>query len=136
MARLVYKPGEQAIYFTDDQGNTVSFECHNDFFPVSTDPDTGQRVRHDALPAGEYVAVAEPYPGENNEPYGTFYIDTGDVRERDIHGGGSGLPDPLAPYQGWVPTYGCLRMQNRDGELLSEMIIAAGNSVPFIVEGA
>ena len=40
-----------------------------------------------------------------------------------------GLSDPFAPYQGWVPTYGCLRMQNADGEELSRMIINAGNGM-------
>src|SRR5882672_7259955 len=30
------------------------------------------------------------------------------------HGGGTGLPDPYAPNQGWRPTHGCLRCQNRD----------------------
>ena len=29
-----------------------------------------------------------------------------------MHGGGSGAPDPLAPYQGWYPTHGCVRLQN------------------------
>lgn len=30
------------------------------------------------------------------------------------HGGGSGLPDPWAPFQGWQVTHGCLRSQNED----------------------
>ena len=43
--------------------------------------------------------------------------------------GGSGLHDPFAPYQGWVPTYGCLRMQNADGEEVSRWIIDNGNNM-------
>jgi hypothetical protein len=31
-----------------------------------------------------------------------------------LHGGGSGAPDPFAPYQQLLPTYGCLRMYNQD----------------------
>ncbi len=31
-----------------------------------------------------------------------------------IHGGGSGLGTPFAPRQGWIPTHGCLRVQNED----------------------
>lgn len=31
-----------------------------------------------------------------------------------IHGGGSDLPDPFAPSQGWEWTFGCLRLQNED----------------------
>lgn len=30
------------------------------------------------------------------------------------HSGGSGLPDPFAPQQGWRPTHGCWRSQNED----------------------
>lgn len=33
-----------------------------------------------------------------------------------IHGGGSDLPDPFAPRQGWEWTFGCLRLQNEDNE--------------------
>jgi hypothetical protein len=29
-----------------------------------------------------------------------------------MHGGGSAAPDPLARYQGWYPTHGCVRLQN------------------------
>lgn len=45
------------------------------------------------------------------------------------HGGGSGLANPYAPYQGWVPTLGCLRMQNADGIEVSNWIIANGNNI-------
>jgi|SRR5579872_446151 len=31
-----------------------------------------------------------------------------------IHGGGSDLPDPFAPHQGWEDTFGCIRLQNED----------------------
>lgn len=30
------------------------------------------------------------------------------------HGGGSGAIDPLAKRQGWIPTLGCIRLQNED----------------------
>ena len=102
-----------------------SWECRPDFYAKG-----GQ---HEALPNGEYTCVADEPPAENDEAYGTFYISTGCPRGRDIHGGGSGLDDPYAPRQGWVPTYGCLRMQNEDGQELSYMIIEAGNSIPMEV---
>jgi RHS repeat-associated protein len=50
------------------------------------------------------------------------YIDTGDPRGRDIHGGGSGLADPYAPQQGWVATHGCTRGQNADVQELGRRI--------------
>lgn len=60
----------------------------------------------------------------NNQAYGPngSYIDTGDARGRDIHGGGTRLPDPLAPRQGWAPTKGCTRGQNEDVDALGEAI--------------
>ena len=42
-----------------------------------------------------------------------------------IHGGGSGLADSFADNQGWVPTYGCIRLQNIDNAALV-------NSVQFV----
>lgn len=50
------------------------------------------------------------------------FIDVGDPRARDIHGGGSGLKDPMAPRQGWHPTMGCTRGQNED-------VIHLGNEI-------
>ncbi|MBI5299188.1 MAG: L,D-transpeptidase family protein [Deltaproteobacteria bacterium] len=43
-----------------------------------------------------------------------------------IHGGGKSklVPDPFKPEQGWAPTQGCVRMQNRDViELINEIRI-------------
>ena len=62
-------------------------------------------------------------------PYGA-YIDTGDPRGRDIHGGGTGLPDPYAARQGWKPTYGCTRGQNEDVQRLSRAITEFKNAHP------
>jgi RHS repeat-associated protein len=60
----------------------------------------------------------------NNPAYGPpgAYIDTGDPRGRDIHGGGTVLPDPYAPRQGWVRTRGCTRGQNEDVQRLGDEI--------------
>lgn len=35
--------------------------------------------------------------------------------------------------QDWVPTYGCLRIQNADGVELSQIIIDSGNNVTLPV---
>jgi RHS repeat-associated protein len=50
------------------------------------------------------------------------YVDTGDPRGRDIHGGGAGLSNPYAPRQGWRPTDGCTRGQNEDVQRLGDAI--------------
>ena len=121
---ITFVRAEQRIYYKDK-----SWECRSAFYKTSNNG----TEQHEALPDGEYVCVADQPPAENNEAYGRFYISTGDYRGRDIHGGGSNLDDPFADYQGWLPTYGCLRMQNADGIELSEMIIADGNNIPMTV---
>ncbi len=50
------------------------------------------------------------------------YIDTGDPRGRDIHGGGFCSDSPLVGRQGWCVTLGCTRAQNEDlQELVSRL---------------
>lgn len=128
MPRLYYDRKNQRIKFRDENSVTY-YPCHDDFFPGYNEE--GQPRA--SLPEGEYTAVAETPPAENSPEYGTFYISTGDPRGRDIHGGGSNLDDPFAPEQGWLGTYGCLRMQNKDGEDLSYKMIAEGNFIPLFV---
>lgn len=106
------------------------WDCHDDFIP-------GYNAEGDprgSLPDGTYYHVsAEVTNGAYGPAYGNFYISSGDLRGRDIHGGGSDLEDPFADCQGWEPTYGCLRMQNADGVELAEMIIEAGNDAILTV---
>lgn len=123
--------GKGRMYAMDENYSVIAeWPCSDDFVPgynATGDP-------RGSLPNGVYTGVtAEVTDGAYGPAYGTFYITTRDPRARDIHGGGSGLPDPYADYQGWVPTYGCLRMQNADGVVLSRMIIDSGNSVVLTV---
>lgn len=39
-----------------------------------------------------------------------------------VHGGGSDLPNPFAPQQGWEWTFGCLRLQNADNQTFVEFV--------------
>lgn len=128
---IQFQRSKQRIFAMDENYNVIGdWECRDDFVPgynEAGDP-------RGSLPDGVYTNVsAEVTNGAYGAAYGTFYITTHDPRARDIHGGGSGLPNPFAGRQGWVPTYGCLRMQNIDGEELSRMIIAAGNNVVLTV---
>ena len=127
MARVIFDAAIRQIKFIADDGAETEFECRNDFFSCSG--------LHDALPDGRYTLAADEPPAENSRAFGTFYISTNDPtgRGRDIHGGGSGLADPFASRQGWLGTYGCLRMQNEDGQALSRLIIDAGNAVEMEV---
>lgn len=60
--------------------------------------------------------------GKLGKPFGTAKLRTTDPRSRWVHGGGSGLPDPYAPEQGWKPTEGCTRAQNEDVEALCDAV--------------
>jgi RHS repeat-associated protein len=69
--------------------------------------------------------AADPYNGEftyceypNSKEFGTAKWRTTDDRLRWVHGGGTGLQDPLSSRQGWKPTQGCTRAQNEDVEQL------------------
>ena len=103
---------------------------------VFTDMAAGQTVFYD--PMTQEIAVYEtrnavaraatpgaagPYSGNftycqypNSREFGTAKWRTTDSRSRWIHGGGTGLSDPLADEQGWKPTMGCTRAQNEDVE--------------------
>ena len=74
-------------------------------------------------PPGEYCLGAPR--AKNTVPFGPYFVpivDFGNFHTmRDfgregigLHGGGSGLPDPFAPRQGWQITEGCWRYQNED----------------------
>jgi hypothetical protein len=61
--------------------------------------------------------------GTMERAYGWLTFDMVDLEGREdgndrsgicLHGGGSSLPDPFAAYQKLVPTYGCIRMHNKD----------------------
>lgn len=83
------------------------------------------RARNGDTPPGLYEAgVIHDVRGAHDEvSYGPWCIDMVDLEGNEdnngrsgisLHGGGSGLPDPLAPRQGWYPTHGCIRVQNVD----------------------
>lgn len=128
---IQFQRSKQMMFGMDEQYQVIGqWPCKDDFVPgynATGDP-------RGSLPNGVYTGVtAEVTNGAYGPAYGNFYITTHDPRARDVHGGGSGLPDPYADYQGWIPTYGCLRMQNADGVELSKMIIEGGNNVVLTV---
>lgn len=129
MGKILFSREKQEITFISDLGETKTFECRSDF--VQGYNESGQPRA--SLPLGTYYVSAEEPPAEDCTEFGTFYITTGDPRGRDIHGGGTGLEEPKADRQGWIPTLGCLRMQNIDGQELSRLIIEDGNEVELEV---
>lgn len=134
LKEIQFQRTKQMIYAMDENYNVIGeWPCHSDFYPGYNE----EGDPRGSLPDGTYYDVsAEVTNGCYGPAYGNFYISSGDPRGRDIHGGGSDLDDPYADYQGWEPTYGCLRMQNADGVELSQMIIDAedaGNDVTLTV---
>lgn len=124
---IQFQRSKQRMFAMDEDYNVVAdYPCSDAFIS-----DGG---RHESLPNGTYYNVsAEITNGCYGDAYGNFYITTGDYRGRDIHGGGTGLDDPYEDYQKLIPTYGCLRMHNKDGVELSQMIIDSGNHVVLTV---
>ena len=121
LKEIQFQRSKQRIFAMDENYEVIAdYECHDDFVEGYND----QGELRESLPNGDYYDIqAEITYGKYGPSYGNFYITTGDYRGRDIHGGGAGSFDPYADYQGWIPTYGCLRMQNIDGVNLSQMII-------------
>ena len=96
---IQFQRSKQRIFAMDESYNVIGdWECRDDFVPgynEAGDP-------RGSLPDGVYTNVsAEVTNGAYGAAYGTFYITTHDPRARDIHGGGSGLPNPFAGRQGW-----------------------------------
>lgn len=97
----------------DLDGVPFTIPTSNDVVPTALPGANAPFTTPDINPIG----VMDPAYG----PYGT-YIDTGDPRGRDIHGGGSGLQSPYSPRQGSCPTQGCTRGQNENLQELSGLI--------------
>ena|SRR5712691_1001797 len=85
----------------------------------------GQYGHWGNCPPGEFALEAPQH--DHTPPFGKWFIPIRDMGQNGpmarygrqgigIHGGGSGLPDPFAPWQGWEVTEGCVRLQNADLE--------------------
>ena len=105
------------VYCMDEQYNIMAT------FPMSTDfyegtNEAGQRRSNADNGTYEVGTNGDCYNDKDNNSmeaaYGWAYIGIDD-RGRALHGGGSNLADPYAPYQTeFLPTYGCFRMYNAD----------------------
>jgi RHS repeat-associated protein len=115
-------PPPFAILTTDIKGNKtklfVSTPEHTGVFTIQTVVRVSQNTlkKH---PGADGPFITPAVKGVNNsyaneDAYGPkgALIDVGDSRKRHIHGGGTGLPDPMAPMQGLIGTHGCTRGNN------------------------
>lgn len=114
---------------TDMGGGTTTFDPRPEdpngvptTIPTRTQPDST------SLPgAGDPISTPDVncimnYSSEATGPAGT-YISVGDPRNRDIHGGGTGVPGARGPRQSHLsPTKGCTRGYNDDLRRLCDLI--------------
>lgn len=128
----VWKPNGTLLWQTEARNRTVA---------------DGQLYHYGNCPPGEFLLGAPV--GKNTAPFGPFFIPVLDYAGHHamldfqrsgigIHGGGSGLPVPLADYQGWCPTHGCIRCQNAPLRHLVALVKASqvkGGRVFFTVTG-
>jgi RHS repeat-associated protein len=112
------RAGQKTMVYTPSEGQVLEFETRN-------------------IVSGALDGADGPYEGEwtyceypNSREFGTAKWRTTDDRWRWIHGGGTGLKNPLAPRQGWRPTLGCTRAQNEDVEALCKISEAWRKSNP------
>ena len=126
-------PEGLASVTTDMTKGTTTFDPRpEDPFGIPMQIPTQNVVDRRSLPGANDPFTAPnvvPIPSTDNpRSYGpaNSYLDTGDPRGRDIHGGGScranNYGDPQADYQGWCATFGCTRAQNVDVQRMSTAI--------------
>ena len=122
---FVVSKSAQSLKLFNSHGNK-EWECearcwgqHRDW--RSTNGDT---------PPGLY-RIGTIYDTSGETPYGRWCIDLEDLENQEtgngrggisLHGGGSGLPSPFSPHQGWVNAHGCVRVQNVDLERIVAMV--------------
>lgn len=123
------RPANELKVFRDNGDLVLRCEARNETIgPEGTDDPFGH---FGPCPPGEGYRLRPP--ASTNEPStGRFFIEllddpAGDFSKHEraaigIHGGGSGLSDPFASHQGWVPTEGCIRLQNEDLERLVQLV--------------
>lgn len=129
MAKMVLVKSENKLTFTKEEGSEFAFECRTDFFPGENE--FGQPRA--AIPDGEYLAYVDMEYAGDEVAFGPAFINVDTERGRGIHGGGTGLDDPFAWAQGWMPTHGCGRMQNGDLMTLVSLMRAEGGAVDMEV---
>lgn len=147
------KPHDLSFVFDDDANRLQCFDAAGQMRwkaeARNSAVNRGTVGHHGAAPRGLYLLGT---PRRKNDPaFGKWFVplhDFGDHHAaRDharvglgVHGGGTGLPDPFAPEQGWAKhTLGCVRLQNSalsDFVALLRRCQTAGGTAYFTVKGA
>lgn len=112
--------GNALVYTDISNGKTIMLDANGrTIMEMETRNQVTSTAKDGAAGAysGEFTKCEYP---RSNKAFGVAKWRTTDDRGRWIHGGGSGLKDPLANRQGWNPTLGCTRAQNEDVKTLCE----------------
>jgi RHS repeat-associated protein len=135
-------PAAPPILYTDmasnaAAGGSTTFYPGNGMEPVTiptrTSPDSKSLAKHpDAGDPYCSTVVGVVHTGGTDARFGVdgAYIKTGDTHGRDIHGGGSGLPDPFDPFQALWWTHGCTRGHNQDVVNLGHFVTTFQKAYP------
>jgi hypothetical protein len=114
----VSRSGQKLKIFQDDGSEIFSCETRN----ATVNSGEGQ---YGQCPLGDYLLGSPESIQPPEVPFGFAFTPILDINGLwnlhhraglGVHGGGSGLPDPFAPQQGWVETEGCWRLQNVDNQ--------------------
>lgn len=105
---------EQIVYAMDENYDVIAkYPCGTAYYAGYNDNGEPYGNAPEGVYDDENVWAEAKGQYANEPPYGWGYLNL-DPRGRAIHGGGSNLDDPYAPYQNLTPTYGCYRMHNAD----------------------
>jgi RHS repeat-associated protein len=116
LAEIITNMSNGTTTFIDDNGNSTTYPSNNQVTGNSKEGAENPYESSDVYP------VDGPYK-KNPKAFGpNAILKTDDERGRWIHGGGSKCEDPTAPRQGWCPTHGCTRMQNKDVAKLVQQV--------------
>lgn len=127
---------------TDMEAGTTSFDPRPEVPDGKpTTIETRNKVTRNSKPGANDpyktgdVRVIKTMPERLQKSYGPngAYIDTGDLRGRDVHGGGGKTrEDAIKPQQGWRSTNGCTRGQNEDVINLGKEILEFQRRFPGV----
>lgn len=123
-----FDPNAERLKLFNTTGMIFTCECRN----RTTNP--GQYGFRGFCPPGDFILGA-PVP-KNTVSFGAWFIPIldegpgGPMQQNGragvgLHGGGSGLAQPLSPHQGFQITHGCLRVQNADLAMIVKFVHTA-----------
>lgn len=124
--------GGKAAVFNKQQTKLWAFDARTDGVNGP-----GAEVQGGDTPPGLYRCglvtwTRSDEPLATQHAFGPVFVDLEEQQDQErrrgragvgIHGGGTGLANPLAPRQGWRVTHGCVRAQNDDAKRFGHLVV-------------